>query len=227
MIPENSYEYILTLDVNMHRVEVSNEIWFSAFEDNEEITARLRLIEERLGWNFNRDQLINFYRNDDISNPIKFLAAMIWGYEAPAGGRRAGYGPSRVKEMFKAIQITDQAINSVLVDNRNNIDSSYKKLNKKDILPKCGPNFFTKHFYFLGKSQNLDYCPVIFDDRVANSLFKLSMKPEAALVANMLSATTIRKPIAYLSFLDYIHEEARKIDCHPDQVEYYLFAFRN
>ena len=192
MIPNSAYEVIKNIDVNEHSVICKFETWLQNFSNNQVMTDRIKTIQSHLGSMFNREDIVRFYKISSIEMPTKFLAAMIWGYEAPSGSQRAGYGPSRVKEMFADIDNADRAINSVDVKTPKNIETSYKKLSRKGVLPKCGPNFFTKHFYFLGKSIDLIDYPLIFDDRVAKSLLGISLNNSD--VIKMISATTIRTP---------------------------------
>ena len=175
--------------------------------------------------NYLHPLLTDFYRQSDIDQPTKFLAAMIWGYEAPAGSRRAAYGPKRVSNMFYHIEVADKAINQVNIESYEKITESYKELKKKGVLPNCGPNFFTKHFYFLGLARNLVDCPVIFDKRVATALMKLAINPNNETILDMVDIDTSTKPLAYENFLKFIHKEAAKIGCHPDQLEYFLFNY--
>lgn len=222
MIPQTDYEKIKNINVNDHAVQCNFDTWIENFIDNKTMLARITTIKEKLGNQFNRQGLVDFYKTKGIDNSTKFLAAMIWGYEAPSGGKRAGYGPSRVKTMFRDLKIADDAINSVSLKTESEIRSSYKKLSSKGVLEKCGPNFFTKHFYFLGKSQSLEKYPVIFDDRVANALFKLSLNDQN--ISKMIAVTTIRKADAYISFLQFIHDKGEEIGCEYDQLELYLFS---
>ena len=148
---------------------------------------------------------------------------MICGYAAPANGRAAGYGPYRVSQMFSNPVASYAAINSVCVQNNADILKSYKSLN--NTLLKCGPNFFTKHFYYLGKSQGLKLYPLIFDDRVAAGLVKILLPlPIPSRLFNMVNAMAKRTPEAYINYLEYVWNEARLIGCNPDQIEHYLFT---
>jgi hypothetical protein len=111
------------------------------------------------------------------------------------------------------------AIRSVSLGTPQQIAAAYKLLDKT--LDRCGPNFFTKHFYFLGKALRLDPYPLIFDDRVANGLIKIVLSNQASL--NLVRVSTLRKSNAYLQYLAIAKEEADRINCNLDQIEYYLF----
>jgi hypothetical protein len=146
---------------------------------------------------------------------------MMWGYEAPAGGRRAGYGAHRLCEMFTDREAAIAAINDVTIGGAPAIKRSYKRLDRA--LKKCGPNFFTKHFYFLGKSIDPEHFrPVIFDDRVAAGLIRMQVANAGCL--DLVRVSALRNPEAYIAYIDYVYREANSIGCKPDQVEYYLFS---
>ena len=84
------------------------------------------------------------------------------------------------------------------------------------------PNFFTKHFYFLGKAQGLTTYPVIFDNRVANGLVKVASEDPENL--NMVQISAVPKPNIYIDYIQFALSEAKRIGCQPDQIEYYLFS---
>ena len=84
------------------------------------------------------------------------------------------------------------------------------------------PNFFTKHFYFLGKAQGLTTYPLIFDNRVANGLVKVASEDPENL--NMVQISAVPKPNIYIEYIQFALSEAKRIGCQPDQIEYYLFS---
>ncbi len=63
---------------------------------------------------------------------------------------------------------------------------------------------------------------VIFDNRVANGLIKLSKSSNTYL--DMVNINVICKPEAYLKYRDFVFKEAEMINCESDQIEYYLFT---
>ena len=148
------------------------------------------------------------------------MLAMIWGHEAAEGGRRDGRGPWKLMQMFKDRTRTDVLIHSVNLLTEESLMASYQKLDAK--LDRCGPNFFTKHFYFLGKALGLEKYPLIFDDRVANGLIQ-RMLPDNGLLS-LVSISTMRRPEAYIRFLRLAHQIAQAAEAEPDQVELFLFG---
>ncbi len=122
--------------------------------------------------------------------------------------------------MFADSDKSQRVIRQSSILTNEEIKESYKSLNKN--IERCGPNFFTKHFYFLGKSLDIENYPVIFDNRVASSILKLSLSNNDCLEILKVSVKT--KPEAYISFLNFVFEQARVIGCEPDQIEYYLFT---
>jgi hypothetical protein len=145
---------------------------------------------------------------------------MMWGYEAPEGGRRAGYGAHRLSQMFADPPVAIDALGQVSLDEERDIKRSYTLLD--GTLKKCGPNFFTKHFYFLDKSRNADSVRLlIFDDRVATGLVRIH-NPDADCL-DLVRIAALRKADAYIRFINYIKEQSKAIRCKPDQLEYYLF----
>ena len=116
----------------------------------------------------------------------------------------------------------EEAISGVSINSQAEIAAAYRSLD--NALPRCGPNFFTKHFYFLGKALGQHRYPLIFDDRVAGGLVRLSAPSES--VMQIVRVSTDRSASAYLSYLRLAHAQADVIECEPDQVEYFLFTLR-
>jgi hypothetical protein len=222
-IPIQHYPDVLAQDVNAHYVAINYGPWNAMFPAGTFLNLPLDTVQAHLGDNFNREDVVNFYANTQVDNVTKFLATMIWGYAAPANGQAAGYGPYRVSQMFIDPDASSAAINGVNVHNNEGIMESYTSLDQT--LHKCGPNFFSKHFYFLGKSLGINRYPLIFDDRVAAGLVKVLVPPNQLGPAfNMVNIAAKRKPVAYIAYLEYVWNEARLIGCNPDQIEHYLFT---
>jgi Putative 8-oxoguanine DNA glycosylase OGG-like protein len=220
MIPMEDYERIRIIDTDCHSTCCLFQYWEDTFFGDDYLLPKIVDIKAKLTDTFTRSDLVNFYRNADIELETKFIATMIWGNEAPAGGRRDARGPWKLSKIFSDPAESQVAIRNTLIGNNTEIADSYKILDKT--LNYCGPNFFTKHFYFFGKSQGLNHYPVIFDDRVAAGIAKLSLADQACL--NMVNISANRKPEAYLNYLNFVFDQADKINCEPDKVEYYLFS---
>lgn len=220
MIPQSDYDLIRGLNVDIHNTECQFEYWENEFIENEYIYPKIIEIKNNLSETFNRTELVDFYRRENIATETKFIATMIWGHEAPAGSRRDARGPWKLSQMFEDSNSSQRIIRESTISTNEEIKASYKALNKN--IKRCGPNFFTKHFYFLGKSLGAENYPVIFDDRVANGILKLSLSNDDCM--EILKVSAKAKPEAYISFLRFVFEQARIIGCEPDQIEYYLFT---
>lgn len=222
-IPIAEYPNVLGQNVDAHSVTINYDPWQRKFPQGNYLYRHLNIVMNSLGATFNRAALINFYQNKDIDMVTKFLAAMIWGYEAPAGGQPARYGPWRVSKMLNNPIASANAINAVSLADNEQIESSYRLLDAA--LPMCGPNFFTKHFYFLGKSSGMNQYPIIFDDRVAAGLVKVEVPPLIrGTLFDMVRVSAVRKPAEYINYLTYAQTQAALIHCDLDQIEYYLFT---
>ena len=220
MIPKSDYELIRNLDIDSHNTLCRFEYWEEEFNSNAYLLPKIEEIKHELSESFNRTELVDFYRNSKIEIETKFIATMIWGHEAAAGGRRDSRGPWKLSKMFNIPSDSQQAIRQVNIDDEDQIKNSYKLLNKE--LDRCGPSFFTKHFYFLGKSIGRTDYPVIFDNRVANGITKLALLNDECL--EMINISIKSKPEAYITFLKMVHNQSAIIGCEPDQIEYYLFT---
>ena len=215
----SDYEIIRGLDVNEHKVTCDFSRWEKAFKDSEELQERLRTVRNELGEKFGRDDIVRFYKSKEIELDTKFLSAMIWGYEAPAGSRRDHRGPSRVKIMMESKARKD-VLSNVEISNDTAIHKSFREMDKN--INKCGSSFLTKHLYFLGKAIKGKEYPLIFDDRVALGSVKYSLGSETCL--NFVSVHALRKGKAYIKYLEYAREQAKLIRCELDHIEYFLFV---
>ena len=112
------------------------------------------------------------------------------------------------------------AIEAVDISEDKKLRESYALLKRE--LDGCGPNFFTKHFYFLGRALNEEQLrPLIFDDRVAGGLVKVALADRKLLT--LVSISTKANMKAYFRYLDYASAQANLIGCRTDQIEYFLF----
>jgi len=214
------YPSIRAVDVDRVRTQISYPHWERHLVADSIMTDRLNLIRGQVGNSVTRREIVNFYADPRVPIEAKFMLAMIWGHEATEGGRRDGRGPWKLMQMFKTRMTTDALIQSVDLWTDEKLMASYRELDVN--VDRCGPNFFTKHFYFLGKALGLKKYPLIFDDRVAKGLMRCSL-PDASLLS-VVSVSTTRSPEAYLRFLRLAHQIADAAKAEPDQVELFLFG---
>jgi hypothetical protein len=219
-ISANHSKHIRSINIDEHRTVCHYLYWDDWFPAGTYVSQHLKVIKNALGDSFSRSELIDFYRKKSVNPETKFIAAMIWGHEAAAGGRRDGRGPWKLEQMFEQPTVSEAAIRAVSLNTYDEIIASYQMLNQT--LNRCGPNFFTKHFYFLGKAQGLTTYPLIFDNRVANGLVKVASEDQENL--NMVQISAVTKPNIYIAYLQFALSEANRIGCKPDQIEYYLFS---
>ena len=219
LIPEEQFDAIRALNIDEHRTMCVYESWEAEFPTGTYVSRSIEVIKNALGASFTRSELVAFYQCSNVKAETKFIAAMLWGHEAPSGSRRDSRGPWKLSQMFAEPSDAESAIRSVSLESPEGITKAYKLLDKT--LKRCGPNFFTKHFYFLGKAQGLDPYPLIFDDRVANGLIKIGLSNQATL--DLVRVSALRKPRAYHEYLTLAKSEADRIGCDLDQIEYYLF----
>lgn len=217
-ISANQYSEIRKLNVNEHYVDCAYSYWIQEFESCAPISNQISQIQEILGGRFNRADVVALYRKKDIDIKTKFLAAMIWGHEAPEGSRRDTRGPWKVRMMLESDNISE-TLRSVGIGTSDEVLRSYSKMKKN--IDRCGPSFLTKHLYFLGKSNGNSSYPLIFDDRVATGLVRLSLDNSRCL--DVVSIHAAAKKTAYAKYLEFAERQASAISCDLDMIEYYLF----
>ncbi len=97
-----------------------------------------------------------------------FLASMIWGFAGDCETTDAGYGPWRAAQMMTSKDFDETLKKTSDLIRSGKIGEAYDKFDSAGI-KWCGPAFFTKYFYFLGRAVGTDY-PLILDRRVAQAL---------------------------------------------------------
>jgi hypothetical protein len=217
-IHSKHHSRIQSIDVNAHSVDCDYTKWRKQFKNSKVLKKRLSVIEDNLGSDFCREDLASFYRSrNDIET--KFLATMIWGHEAPPGGRRDNRGPWKVLQMFKSLNRNRNLLSSISINSDSKLTDAYRLMDKN--INRCGPSFFTKHFYFLGRSRNHSRYPLIFDNRVALGIVKLFSA--GGLTHNMVTVGAATRPDAYIDYLNFAYDQASRIGCEAEQIEYFLF----
>lgn len=220
LFAEHYYPSIRAVNVDRVRTIISYPHWEKHLVADAVMMKRLKVIRDEVGESVTRQEIVNFYADANVTIEAKFMLAMIWGHEATEGGRRDARGPWKLMQMFKNRMMTDVLIQSVNISTDESLMASYRKLDAK--IDYCGPNFFTKHFYFLGKALGLRNYPLIFDNRVAKGLIQ-HMLPDAGLLS-LVSVSTMRRPEAYIGFLRLAYQIAHAAQAKPDQVELFLFG---
>jgi hypothetical protein len=157
-----------------------------------------------------------------------FISIMMWGFGT------TGYGAYRTQRM-----VQDRNF-------QNTIESSYRNIDSGNILQaynsfsldKCGPAFFTKFFYFVGKGSRTPV-PLILDSVVAisieercglniNHYAKVSRYPDNPRnarkgIVGKISAV-LHYAQGYMNYLNDMDAWARDLEVTPDQIELFLFS---
>ncbi|MGO4609923.1 hypothetical protein AB4142_26640 [Variovorax sp. 2RAF20] len=219
MIAAEHDNLIRTLNVDEHRTVIHYAPWVQTFKGASHLLEMIDAIKDGLGDSWTRSDLTKYYARADVASEQKFVAAMVWGHEAAAEGRRDNRGPWKVATMFKDAVMLKETLRGMDVASDLGIEAAYKRF--KDI-PRCGTSFLTKHLYFLGKADGGHRYPLIFDNRVAAGLLKLQVTNP--LVFDMVDVGVARTPRAYLAYLRLARQVADRAQCEMDQVEYFLFT---
>ena len=164
-IPRRYEDRIREINVDAPVTVFSYSHWHDALQASSLPDGHLKQVHDFLGERFTRADVVNLYKSPKLQTDVKFLAAMIWGHEAGEGERRNGRGLWKVSQMLENADDARKVLEAIDVNSRDAIADSYTRLS--GALKMCGPNFFTKHLYFLGKAKAYKHYPVIFDNRVA------------------------------------------------------------
>jgi hypothetical protein len=126
-IQSEQFPAVMAADIDEHRTICAYDYWEREFPVGTYISPHLAIIKANLGSGFTRSELVDFYRLSGVQAETKFIAAMIWGHEAPAGSRRDSRGPWKLSKMFDEPQASQAAIRSVSFSTPKE-DVRYKKI---------------------------------------------------------------------------------------------------
>ena len=159
------------------------------------------------------EQIGNFASQNLIPWDGFFLAVMIWGYGT------VGYGPWRTQQMFQTANFAN-----IFASIRNQIqNNNVKEAYNLALIDRCGPPFFTKLFYFLGRVFNSQPLPVILDSRVAASLLKCNGNDFNG-VAYFKQKAATRFSLGYMEYVSDVNLWGQANNFSPDQLEIFLFS---
>lgn len=147
-----------------------------------------------------------------------FVAAVMWGYGSN------GYGAWRVRKM-----LSDTNIKQALPRAWQQIRAGELETARKEfVVGWCGPSFYTKFFYFIGRVNNIKPLPLILDSRVIDTLDRKAPKL-AKLIAyckrdadGFLADFRIKRN-GYSTYVNTMSDWAAKLKVKPDQLEMFLF----
>ncbi|HVS37175.1 MAG TPA: type II toxin-antitoxin system MqsA family antitoxin [Gemmataceae bacterium] len=158
-------------------------------------------------------------QRDSTSIRRLFLGTMLWGYGT------VGYGPHRTAKMLAAtdaLQVLHSTLDCVW---KGDTRTAYERFH----LPKCGPAFFTKFFYFAGLGCDLKVQPLILDSVVMNKLEQwlgLDVTPFGRFTRDKdrrISAIG-RNAAGYERYVQLLNGWARELRCRADSIELFLFT---
>lgn len=198
----------------------NSQRWQEHFKDNNEVSNDLVEIIKRCSEKISRTDVGHFAikarnRNYDDLRRL-FLACMIWGW-----GKR-GIGLSNTKTAILDPELKTVLKNAVARIKKGQIQLAYEEFELKG----CKSAFFTKFFYFLGKTYGIEPLPLILDSRVAAFLRFLSKEEGWDL---SLFAKTGRKGYVrlysegYIQYVCSMNSWAEQIGCPPDNLEYFMY----
>ena len=215
-------QQILALSPLNEKCVCKYDRWYEQSGNSQSTINRyIKIIEKRFGEQFTRKDIISFYRCNNIDDITKFLSVMMWGYSSDGIGKPDNRGPSRVQKMIKDIDKLSKILTQTKeLIREGRLKEAYKCFHPTKI-PKCGPSFFSKYFYFVGRSLRVDNYPLIFDNRVASGLVNISVLSRSLL--KFVSIQTIARADTYVKYVNLLHNWAKSLECEADQIEFFLF----
>lgn len=212
---KNNTATIRAIGVDTHRVRFNSATW-----------------ERQLGktavWHQFRSQIPNdsimrgdlfaMAREADTAERLQilFVASMVWGYG------EVGYGAWRSRAALEAPQLGEQLEMLAAKLLSGDLVGAYRAVS----IPRVGPAFYTKLFYFLCRSR-VQRFPLILDTVLMNAfeqLLGLDVGDYAKVTRKHGRVTSILAwPEGYQRYVEQMHNWADALDCTADQIELFLF----
>lgn len=147
---------------------------------------------------------------------VLFVASMVWGYG------EVGYGAWRSRAALEAPQLGEHL--EMLADKL--LSGDLVAACRAVSIPRVGPAFYTKLFYFLSRSR-VQRFPLILDTVLMNAfeqLLGLDVGDYAKVTRKHGRVTsTLAWPEGYQRYVEQMHDWAGTLECTADQIELFLF----
>lgn len=155
------------------------------------------------------------YYDDNSTGFMKaFLLTMVWGFA------ETGYGTYRTNNYISSNEnreIIKNALDSIENDQEGSLKEAFEELKK---IKGLGISYLTKILYFATRAKKQENYALIFDNRVAASLIKLTTPKEIFEIINIGPSSKFND---YQKFNQLIHKLAKDNEVEADQLEMYLF----
>jgi hypothetical protein len=166
-----------------------------------------------------RQDIIEYLASENSSLTTGFLLTMVWGHGFAENGRADNRGPWKVSKMFDDILFAEQILTNVRQHLINkNIRGAHLAFEK---MKRCKVNFFSKFLYFLGRALGMTHYPLIFDRRVAQTIFNLAISDLFS--KQILDVSPRQDAEAYFIYVQEIHRLGEHYQVDADKIEFFLY----
>lgn len=201
------------------RLYFNPDHWRNFNYNNQLVSNDMVFISENYQNGISRQDIINYFRQENCSLLKGFLMTMVWGHGFSEHGRADNRGPWKVSQMLinfdNAIQILENAKNCLIENNLQSAHSSFENMQR------CRVNFFSKYLYFLGRALNMQRYPLIFDARVARTIGQLTSTSQN--LFSILDIQPKQDAFSYDSYVTEIHNISNELNLESEKIEYFLF----
>jgi hypothetical protein len=218
MIPhhlKNNTATIRAIGVDAHRIPFNSATW----ERQLGKTAVWQQFRSQIPTDsIMRGDLFAMAREADTAERLQvlFIACMVWGYG------EVGYGAWRARAALEAPQFGEELEMLAAKLLSGDLVAAYRAVS----IPRVGPAFYTKLFYFLCRSR-VQRFPLILDTVLMNAfeqLLGLDVGDYAKVTRKDGRVTSILAwPEGYQRYVEQMHDWADALDCTADQIELFLF----
>jgi len=160
------------------------------------------------------DAFNDYYIDSSVGFMKAFLLTMVWGFAD------TGYGTHRTNSYVSTEENRNKiqkALDWIKNDSQDSLKKAFKELKG---IKGLGISYLTKVLYFATKAKNESNYALIFDNRVATALIKLTTPREIYDIVNIGPSSKYND---YEKFNRLIHKLANANLFNADQLEMYLF----
>lgn len=201
------------------RLNFNPDHWRNFNYNNPLVTSDMTFISENYHNGISRQDIINYFNQEESTLIRGFLLTMVWGHGFSEHGRADNRGPWKVSQMLSnfdnTTEILENAKKHLLLNNIQSAHSSFDNMQRRRV------NFFSKYLYFLGRSLNMKRYPLIFDARVARTIGQLTSTNPS--LFSVIDIQPKQDPISYNNYVTEIHNIANELNVDSEKIEYFLF----
>lgn len=164
-----------------------------------------------------RQDLLGLVSGEAAPPEVRFMLVMLWGY---GSGKLVGRGTKNVASMLSTPNFDTILAATHAALTKRDYETAFGELER---LKGLSASYLTKVLYFETKGRGQGRHLLIFDDRVARSLFRFSLPTADRWLIDAISVGRGASWQEYELFMTKFVELAGRLDVPAENLEYWMF----